>query len=264
MDLYLDMHAPGFPHTLYPDLSAYAGIAFWARSDSPEQQITLAVEDDKVVASSYDEARRSNKPWFTRRVPVGATWRRHIVLFDDLRQVASDGVSANARLHTGAVWSFHFLAGLDRAGADLWIDDLALLCHGPCPPPPYDIPPSPTAEPLDDSSLTWLSAASHDPRIGCGELASLSMTPFDDLPSGPDAKVFLRVRVKGAPGAAVPLWLWSVVKLPGEAEVPLTTIDEAMSIVAVSPLESGAYRITAHTHYPGSEVCGVELTAQVP
>lgn len=263
-DLHLEMHAPGFPHTVYPDLSAYAGIAFWARSDSPGQEITLAVVDDKVVASSYDEALRSDKPWFTRRVPLGASWRRHIVLFDDLRQPEGAGVMPDARLHTGALWSFHFLAGLDRTGADLWIDDLALLCRGACPPPAYDLPPSPTAEPSDDSGLIWSSPSSEDSRIACGELASLSNDHLDQLPTGADAKVFLRVRVKGKPGASVPLWLWSVVKLPGEVEVPLTTLDDATSIVAFSLPERGSYRIRAHTHHPGQAVCGVEMTAQVP
>ena len=126
IDSKLDIHGPQFHNggAPYPDMSAYAGVAFWSRGTSQGQSLTMAIEDDRVVSGkSYRETRTSDNPWFEHAVKLTPEWRRHILLFDDFRQPSdSDG-----RLHTEAIWSVHFLGGLDGAGAELWVDDLALL-----------------------------------------------------------------------------------------------------------------------------------------
>ena len=261
-DLFLDIHGAGFPRVLYPDLSAYAGIAFWARTDvASSSRLTVAIEDDKVMAPGYEEARRSGRPWFTREVKLDPTWRRYILTFDEFEQLQANGVPTGAKLDSSAVWSLHFLSGLLEAAADLWIDDLALLCRGECPRAPHELPPSLHADALDEGGLTWVGSAAAEPPLRCGELASLSMSPFDQWRAGPGEKVFLRVRVKAAPGAAVPLWAWQVERGSDGRAIPVTALDEGHTLVSVPVTSPGQYRVRAHSHYPGNESCAVEVTA---
>lgn len=262
VDVRLDIHAPGFPRALYPDLRNYAGIAFWARGDGEDEDLLVAIEDDRVIAPSYKEAAGGPKPWFTRALRIGTAWRRHILLFDDFQQVdASGNASSTGRLDTAAVWSIHFIAGLARRTGGVWIDDLALLCRGPCPVPPYELPATSTANGLSDDDLQWAPSSSSEPDLRCAELAALSLTPADQWPAGPGQRVFLRARVAANPAAAVPLWGWTVEKLPQGPRLAVTTLDAGDSLVSVAVAEPGQYRVRAHTHYPGTAACGVELIA---
>jgi hypothetical protein len=59
----------------------------------------------------------------------------------------------------------------------------------------------------------------------------------------------------------VPLWGWTVEKLPQGPLLPVTTLDQGDSLISVSVSEAGQYRVRAHTHYPGMAACGVELIA---
>jgi hypothetical protein len=258
LDTKLDVHGPAFPAVPYPDLRAYAGVAFWARSDRDET-LTVAVEDDQVLATSYQAALAAGRPWFTSEVRLSRQWRRHIVLFDDLRQLAMDGTPVpGARLHTAAIWSFHFIAAL-RGPSDAWIDELSLLCKGECPAPAYAPVPATSAAALDDASFSWMPSSSSDPALTCAEIAELTLLPPDAWRAGPGEKVFLRARVAGVPDARVPLWGWTVERLPAGTPVPVTVIDEASTMIAVPVTEPGGYRVRAHTHFPGNATCGVEI-----
>jgi hypothetical protein len=251
VEVKLDIHGPGFPAVLYPNLENYAGVAFWARSDLDDQTLLVAIEDDKVIATSYEVAARS-KPWFTRAVKLSDRWRRYIIRFDDFQQVDSGGAVLPGRLNTKAVWSFHFLAGLDGKNSDAWVDDLALLCKGACPPPAYDLNVATTADALTDPEFEWTRSAASEPHLACAEVAELSMMPFDRWVAGPGEKVFLRARIPSAPSTPVPLWGWTVERLPGGETVPITVIDPESTIVAVPISEPGQYRIRTHTHYPAT------------
>lgn len=262
VDVRLDIHAPGFPRVLYPDLRAYAGIAFWARGDADNDDLLVAIEDDNVIAPSYAQAAAGAKPWFTHSLKVAPDWRRYILLFDDFRQVDATGrPSGTGQLNAAAVWSIHFIAGLSRRAGGVWVDDVALLCKGACPVPPHELPNTSTAAGIKDDDLRWTPASSGEADLRCGELAALSMTPADQWLAGPGKRVFLRARVAANPTAAVPLWGWTVEKLPEGSPLPVTTLDEGDTLVSVAVSEPGQYRVRAHTHYPGMATCGVELIA---
>jgi hypothetical protein len=262
VDVRLDIHGPQFPRVLYPDLRNYAGVAFWARGDAENQDLLVAMEDDKVIAPNYSEAAAGRNPWFTQPVKVGTEWRRYILLFDDFQQVDAKGsVVSTGQLDTAAVWSIHFIAGLARRAGGVWVDDLALLCKGPCLVPPYDLPATSTASGLRDEELRWTPSSSTDADLRCAELAALSMTPADQWVAGAAQRVFLRARVAADPNAAVPLWGWTVEKLPDGTRLPVTTLDEGDTLVSVPVAEPGQYRVRAHTHYPGMAACGVEIVA---
>jgi hypothetical protein len=262
LDLHLDIHGPAFPRVPYPDLSAYAGIAFWARSDLPGGEVTVAIEDDTVLATGYPEALDSGRPWFTRRVQVGSDWRRHVLLFDDFRQKLVDGRQSDARVHTKAVWSLHLLNGLDGKPVDYQFDDVALLCRGRCPKQAFDVSFTPDAGGADDGA-GWISDTASDPARACAQVASLSTAPPAAWMAGTDERIILRVRVKGEPLEAVPLWRWVLERLHSGEELPVIPLDDESSVVALPFVPSGEYRIRAHTHYPANEVCGVDVTVRL-
>jgi hypothetical protein len=263
LDVKLDVHAPGFPRVLYPDLRNYAAVAFWARAERAGDELLVAVEDDRVIAPRYGLAAATSRPWFTRPVTLSAQWRRYIIAFEDFRQVGPDGgVLSTGGPNTAAIWSFHFIGGLGGRSADLWVDDLTLLCRGPCLVPPHDLHERTTASGLKDEDLAWARAATSAPDVGCGELTELAMTPLDGWLAGPGRKVYLRVRVAANPSAAVPLWAWTVEKLPAGPLLSVTALDEGWTTVSVPVPEPGEYRVRAHTHYPATATCGLELTAK--
>jgi hypothetical protein len=250
VDLRIDFHGPQFPRVPYPDFSAYAGVAFWARAGRQGDAITVAVEDDRVAGQpGYQEARRSARPWPERAVNLSSGWRRTILLFDDFR--------ATAPLHTAAIWSVHFLA----AAGDFWIDDLALLCRGECPAPPWDTG-KPTASGLDERSLSWLPGQGSTPDLQCAQVASLGTSPLVDVAAGPDERLFLRARIPVEPRPAVPLWAWLAENLGTGQRVPVTTLDDQTATAVIPIVTPGPYRIRTHTHYPGLATCGVEVTFQ--
>lgn len=258
-DLRVDFHSPAFPSTSYPNLSAYAGVAFWSRGHSSSGALLVAIQDDTRAAGSkaYAEARASAQPWFEHATTLTEEWRRHILLFDDFRQPGQ----TDSRLRTEAVWSIHVLAALDGSGGDVWIDDLALLCRGACPPPSWNLAMSATG--LDDASLMWTPEDPSSPGTGCAVLSALSMAPLSDLRADPLEKVILRVRIPVTVPPSVPLWAWRIQNAVTGVAVPPAALDDGWTTVAVPLTEPGEYLIGAHSHYPGINVCGVQATATV-
>jgi hypothetical protein len=253
VDMRIDFHGPQFPRVPYPDFSRYAGVTFWARGAPGAAPLTVAIQDDRVAGqASYQQAQRSPAPWLERSVTLSSGWRRHILLFDDFR---APGQPA-ARLNAAAIWSVHFLSG----AGDFWIDDLALLCRGDCPAPPWEV--GETAPGLDEAALSWVRGQGATPDLRCAELASLTMTPLVDVAAGPDERLFLRARIPVQPRPSVPLWGWFVENLATGADLPVTTLDEPSATAVISLVTPGSYRLRVHTHYPGQDVCGAELTFQ--
>jgi hypothetical protein len=114
------------------DLSAYEGVAFWARS-MVMTDLTVAGADASVAPGHdlwSDEA--SGNPWPARRVSLTPRWERYVLLFEDFDASASGG---DRRLDVRALAALHFL-GSRNTPADFWIDDPVLLCRGICPAGP--------------------------------------------------------------------------------------------------------------------------------
>ncbi len=256
IDVRIDFHGPGFQGggPPYPDLAAYAGIAFWSRGLSAAGSLVVAIEDHTVISGkSYAETQASVNPWFEHPAKLTSQWRRHILLFDDFRQPTLPA----GRLRTEAIWSLHLLGGLDGTGAEFWIDDLALLCRGRCPNPAWDVFPT-QGTGIDDKSLTWVGGEGTSANTTCAVIAALSISRLSDVPVDIGEKLFLRVRIPIDPAPAVPIWAWTVKHVPSGAMIDVTAVDEGWSTVAVPITEPGPYRVVAHTHYPGTDVCGVE------
>jgi len=110
VDLYAQLNHPqGRPM----DLSAFAGISFWAKLDGSEQ-IKVGVNP----GVSYFDA-MSEVP--THALAVSSEWRQFSLRFDEL----------GADVH--GVVSFDFIVGEGGDKFDFWLDDLGMFCDGPCP-----------------------------------------------------------------------------------------------------------------------------------
>jgi hypothetical protein len=112
VDLWAQLNHPGGRPM---DLSAFAGISFWARLDGSEQ---LKVGVNSGV--SYFDA-PSDVP--THTVAVSPEWRQYTLRFSEL--------GADVR----GVVSFDFIVGEGGDPFDFWLDDLGLFCDGACPQP---------------------------------------------------------------------------------------------------------------------------------
>ena len=252
--LFLDLHGPKFPAVPFGDLSAYAGIAFWSRGSLPSTQLVVALEDSSSSRTDLHQALKgASPPWFAQEVKVGNEWQRHILLFDDL--VALD--TSKSKLDTTAFWAVNFIASSGTA-TDYWIDDLALICKGLCPPPAFDLEPS-SAPDLNADSLQWTGGSAAN---SCGELASLTM---DSLPKevAVGEKIFLHARVRAAPEAEVPLWLWRGENTQTSDKAAWQRLDEGSTMAAMSFPSPGSYKVGAHSHYPGIATCSAETTITV-
>lgn len=96
------------------DLSAYAGISFWARGTGTELGLSLAVNAAQLFQTGLS-ARAQQKP-----LSLTDEWQRFDVMFAELVGVTS-------------ISTIDFLVD-GRSGAfDVWIDDLALICSNQCP-----------------------------------------------------------------------------------------------------------------------------------
>jgi hypothetical protein len=257
IDARFDMHGPQFStgKAPYPDLSAYAAVAFWARAPaatSTSTSIIVALDDGHAPGTSYAATRDSANAWFEHPVTLSSEWRRHILLFDDFRRPNDP----DALPSTKWVWSIHFLGGLDGGGAELWIDDLALLCRGTCPVPANDVHPTPGPG-MDEQSLHWVVGQGITADTTCATIAPLSMAPLSDVPADPVEKLVLRVRVPVDPPPAVAAWDWLVTDLASGANLNVTVIDATGATVAVPINAAGSYLVLAHTHYPNVAVCGL-------
>jgi hypothetical protein len=103
------------------DLSAYAGIAFWAHLDSPSGRFIVAFNAQKPDSFVDVGVNKPTLPWAARKV-AGAEWERFVLLFDDF----------GSALAPSSVVSIDFIVGVGGEQFDLWIDDLVLLCRGVC------------------------------------------------------------------------------------------------------------------------------------
>jgi hypothetical protein len=131
-DLFVQlMHPQDYPVNLSP----FAGIAFWARLTSPSGRLIVSLRDGNSSSGlDFLGAESTASPWFAQSLAVSAQWERFILLFDDFRQGVVSGNSSGRTLDTSAVTDIHFVAGLGGESFDVWIDDLAMLCRGVCPP----------------------------------------------------------------------------------------------------------------------------------
>lgn len=112
VDLYAQLNHPeGRP----VDLSAFAGVSFWARLEGSEQ-IKVGVNP----GVSYFDA-SSDVP--THALAIAPEWRQFTLRFSEL----------GADVH--GVVSFDFIVGEGGDKFDFWLDDLGLFCDGPCPAP---------------------------------------------------------------------------------------------------------------------------------
>jgi len=100
------------------ELGAYAGIAFWARLNSPSSKLVVAIDDR--FGGGFFRGEASQSPLPARTLTVSDQWERFELLFTDFG------------LATSAVVSIDFVVGRAGESFDLWIDDLALLCRGVC------------------------------------------------------------------------------------------------------------------------------------
>jgi hypothetical protein len=112
VDLWAQLHHPnGTP----ADLSTYAGFAFWARLGSPSRVLRVGLNQASVFQQVPDASAGD-----TQVFSVGPAWELFVVQFAD--------ISADPT----AVISIDFIVGEDGDDFDLWVDDLALVCNGPC------------------------------------------------------------------------------------------------------------------------------------
>lgn len=95
------------------DLSAYAGIAFWARLDGASDHLTVGLSPNLPSCSAGSNT--------TTDITVPNTWQRFELPFEDF---GSDG---------HAVADIEFIVGAGGGDFDLWVDDLSLLCRAECP-----------------------------------------------------------------------------------------------------------------------------------
>ena len=98
------------------DLSSYAGVSFWARTDGPAGTLTVAFGANGQV-SNIDSAASVPK----KVVSLSEAWTQFVVRFDDVS------------LDRKSVSSIDFVVGGRSESLDLWVDDLGFLCQDSCP-----------------------------------------------------------------------------------------------------------------------------------
>jgi hypothetical protein len=128
--LALTLHDTTTPADLV-DLSAYEGLAFWARSDGPDRTLFVALADPGVDPTHrfWSDA-AAGSPWPARRLTLSDRWERQVLLFEDVTTAFLD--SHSRPVDIAAVSGIHFVPP-QGATVDFWVDDLVLLCRGPCP-----------------------------------------------------------------------------------------------------------------------------------
>jgi hypothetical protein len=114
------------------DLRAYDGVSFWARLSSPSGRLVVALGQHH--GSTFLLAESTRSPCFARSIAASDQWQRFVLRFDDFRQGVISGNTSGLPLATNAVSTIDFVVGLNGESFELWIDDLALLCRGVCPP----------------------------------------------------------------------------------------------------------------------------------
>jgi hypothetical protein len=111
VDLWVQLDHPGGKAM---DLSAYAGITFWARLDGASDRLVVGMNPGIQYFSAPDSV-----PSVT--LAVRPDWEQFELRFEDFD---IDGQQ---------VAIFDFVAGEGGGMFDLWIDDLAFVCRNECP-----------------------------------------------------------------------------------------------------------------------------------
>jgi hypothetical protein len=101
------------------DLSAYAGLVFWARLTGSGGILDVALDRLSGGGGVYFKSDFTSLPTWELFVPE--RWQQFTLSFDDLATPA-----------TGVV-SIDFVVSGTAGPFDLWIDDVALLCRDTCP-----------------------------------------------------------------------------------------------------------------------------------
>ena len=99
------------------DLSAYAGLTFWARMASSDRKLDVLLNDGSTDPAPWTGL----PPAAYASVAIGSEWQEVTLSFEAL------GVSEPKAT------SIDFHVGDGGKSYDLWIDDLSFFCVGPCP-----------------------------------------------------------------------------------------------------------------------------------
>jgi hypothetical protein len=99
------------------DLSAYSGLAFWARLKSATSAVVVSLNDGSHPSGALGG--RSTLPSVS--LTAGDTWQQFTLPFDDF------GLSAVK------IATVEFFVGDKGETFDLWVDDFALICSSACP-----------------------------------------------------------------------------------------------------------------------------------
>jgi hypothetical protein len=110
MDLWAQLHHPQGDGV---DLSAYAGVSFWARLDSPSGALTVA------FGANGQFSKLASLP--QKVVPLSGDWAQFLVRFDAVN------------VDRTSVSSIDFVLEGSSEPLGLWVDDLGFLCQGDCP-----------------------------------------------------------------------------------------------------------------------------------
>lgn len=113
-DLYAQLEHPSGGAA---DLTAYAGIAFWAKLDGDSDQLAVGLSAVAPYCSPSTDVT-------TVTVAVPNEWQKFELPFDAF---GTDG---------NAVANIEFIVGAGGGAFDLWLDDLSLVCRGECPAHP--------------------------------------------------------------------------------------------------------------------------------
>jgi hypothetical protein len=113
VDLFAQLNHP-FSEPV--DLSSYAGLAFWVRLSPPNATLLVALN----VGTRPLLSQSSLDGLFYQSFPATEGWERYELPFTDLERTTS-------------VVNIDFVVLGGGDALDLWIDELSLLCRGPCP-----------------------------------------------------------------------------------------------------------------------------------
>jgi hypothetical protein len=113
MDLWAQLD---HPNNRSFDLSAYAGITFWARLETPSGRLVVALMD----GTPYFGAKANGEDIRSVTLEASPEWQRFVIPFDAFGESVTSASSID------------FIAGIGGEPFDLWIDDLAFVCNGPC------------------------------------------------------------------------------------------------------------------------------------
>jgi hypothetical protein len=114
VDLFAQLNHP----TSRPaDLSAFRGIAFWARLTSQSGKLVVAIGDGR----SYFIADDALSPLPSHTFAVSDQWQHFELSFESIGADPS------------RVVSLEFVGGEGGEPFELWVDDVAFVCSGACP-----------------------------------------------------------------------------------------------------------------------------------